>query len=83
MTFFDPNRLIYTSRTSVKKIINVKMGKSLETRQNYKSFKLILDKELSEKVINYAEANEMKITGILRLALRDFFESREKQQAGN
>ena len=56
------------------------MGKSLETRQNYKSFKLILDKELSEKVINYAEANEMKITGLLRLALKDFFESREKQQ---
>ena len=59
------------------------MGKSLETRQNYKSFKLILDKELSEKVINYAQTNEMKITGLLRLALKDFFESREKQQAGN
>ena len=59
------------------------MGKSLETRQNYKSFKIILDKSLTEKVINYAQTNEMKITGILRLALRDFFEAREKQQAGN
>ena len=36
------------------------MGKSLETRQNYKSFKMILDKGLSEKVINYAQTNEMK-----------------------
>ena len=59
------------------------MAKSIEARQNYRSFKLILDKSLSEKVINYAQTNEMKITGILRLALRDFFESREKQQAGN
>ena len=59
------------------------MGKSIETRQNYKSFKMILDKGLSDKVINYAQANEMKITGILRLALRDFFEAKEKQQAGN
>ena len=79
MTFFDPNRLIYSLRTSVKKIINIKMGKSLETRQNYKSFKIILDKSLTEKVINYAEANEIKITGILRLALRYFFEAKEKQ----
>ena len=83
MTFFDPYRLIYSPRTSVKKIINVKMGKSLESRQNYKSFKMILDKGLSDKVINYAQTNEMKITGILRLALRNFFEAREKQQAGN
>ena len=59
------------------------MGKSLETRQNYRAFKMILDKSLTEKIINYAEANEMKITGLLRLALKDFFESREKQQAGN
>lgn len=57
------------------------MAKSIETRQNYKSFKIILDKSLTEKVINYAEANEMKITGILRLALRDFFEAKEKQQS--
>ena len=59
------------------------MGKSIETKQNYKSFKMILDKGLSEKVINYAQTNEMKITGILRLALRDFFESREKQKLAN
>ena len=67
--------------TSVKKIIKSKMGKSIETRQNYKSFKMILDKGLSEKVINYAQANEMRITGLLRLALRDFFELKEKQQS--
>jgi hypothetical protein len=59
------------------------MGKSLETRQNYKSFKMILDKGLCEKVINYAQTNEMKITGILRLALKDFFETKDKQNAGN
>lgn len=57
------------------------MAKSLETRQNYKSFKMILDKGLCEKVINYAQMNEMKITGILRLALRDFFEAKDKQQS--
>ena len=56
------------------------MGKSIETRQNYRQFKLILDKSLSEKIINYTQSNEMKITGLLRLALKDFFESREKQQ---
>jgi hypothetical protein len=59
------------------------MGKSLETRQNYRAFKMILDKGLCEKVINYAQKNEMKITGILRLALKDFFESREKTQTEN
>ena len=56
------------------------MTKSIETRQNYKSFKMILDKSLSEKVINYAQQNEMKLTGILRRALRDFFESEEMKQ---
>ena len=56
------------------------MTKSVETRQNYKSFKMILDKSLSDKVINYAQQNEMKLTGILRRALRDFFESEEKKQ---
>ena len=56
------------------------MTKSVETRQNYKSFKMILDKSLSEKVINYAQQKEMKLTGILRRALRDFFESEEMKQ---
>ena len=56
------------------------MTKSTETRQNYKSFKMILDKSLSDKVINYAQQNEMKLTGILRRALRDFFESEEMKQ---
>ena len=56
------------------------MTKSVETRQNYKSFKMILDKSLSDKVINYAQQNEMKLTGILRRALRDFFESEEMKQ---
>lgn len=56
------------------------MAKSIEMRQNYRQFKLILDKGLSEKVINYAQQNEMKLTGILRRALRDFFESEEMKQ---
>ena len=56
------------------------MAKSLEMRQNYKSFKMILDKSLSDKVTQYAQSNEMKITGILRLALKNFFESKEMQQ---
>ena len=56
------------------------MEKSIESKQNYRAFKMILDKRLSEKVVNYAEENEMKITGLLRLALKDFFESKEKQQ---
>ena len=30
-------------------------------RQNYHSFKMIRDKSLSEKVINYAQETEMKI----------------------
>ena len=58
------------------------MTKSIETRQNYRSFKMILDKNLSDKIIYYAQVNEMKITGILRLALKDFFDAKEKQ-AGN
>jgi len=58
----------------------IKMAKSIEMRQNYKSFKMILDKSLSDKVTQYAQSNEMKITGILRLALRDFFESKEQQK---
>ena len=53
------------------------MTKSIEMMQNYRQFKLILDKGLSEKVINYAQQNEMKLTGLLRLALKDFFESKE------
>jgi purine-nucleoside phosphorylase len=57
-----------------------KMTKSIEIRQNYKSFKMYLDKSLSEKVYSYAQENEMKITGLLRLALKDFFESKEKQE---
>ena len=57
------------------------MAKSIEMRQNYKSFKMILDKSLSDKVTQYAQSNEMKITGLLRLALKDFFESKEKQQS--
>ena len=56
------------------------MIKNIETKQNYKSFKMILDKSLSEKVINYAKQNEMKLTGILRRALRNFFETEEKKQ---
>ena len=56
------------------------MTKSIEMMQNYRQFKVILDKALSEKVINYAQQNEMKLTGILRRALRDFFESEEKKQ---
>ena len=53
------------------------MTKSIEMMQNYRQFKVILDKALSEKVINYAQQNEMKLTGLLRLALKDFFESKE------
>ena len=49
-------------------------------RQNYKSFKMILDKPLSDKVTQYAQSNEMKITGLLRLALKNFFDSKEMQQ---
>ena len=56
------------------------MTKSIETRQNYRSFKMILDKGLSEKVLNYAQENEMKITGILRKSLKNFFESEEMKQ---
>ena len=56
------------------------MAKSIEMRQNYKSFKMILDKSLSEKVIQYTQTNEMKITGLLRLALKNFFDSKEMQQ---
>jgi len=56
------------------------MTKSIEMRQNYRSFKLILDKSLSEKVLEYAQQNEMKITGILRKSLRDFFDAEEKKQ---
>ena len=81
MTFFDLNSLIYSSNPKwVPKNNQIKMTKSAETRQNYKSFKMILDKSLSEKVINYAQQNEMKLTGILRRALRDFFESEEMKQ---
>ena len=81
MTFFDPRSLIYRSNPKwVPKNNQVKMTKSVETRQNYKSFKMILDKSLSEKVINYAQQNEMKITGILRKSLKNFFESEEKKQ---
>ena len=56
------------------------MTKSIEMSQKYKSFKLYLDKSLAEKVHSYAKDNEMKITGLLRLALKDFFESKENQQ---
>ncbi|MCX6244682.1 MAG: hypothetical protein NTU98_08255 [Bacteroidetes bacterium] len=56
------------------------MTKSIEMRQNYKSFKMYLDKSLSEKVHSYAHENEMKLTGLLRLALKDFFEAKENQQ---
>ena len=81
MTFFDPRSLIYRSNPKwVPKSNQVKMTKSVETRQNYKSFKMILDKSLSDKVIYYAEQNEMKLTGILRRALRDLFESEEMKQ---
>ena len=53
------------------------MIKSIEMMQNYRQFKVILDKALTEKVINYTQQNEMKLTGLLRLALKDFFESKE------
>ena len=53
------------------------MTKSIEMMQNYRQFKVILDKALSEKVINYAQQTELKLTGLLRLALKDFFESKE------
>ena len=53
------------------------MTKSIEMMQNYRQFKVILDKALTEKVINYTQQNEMKLTGLLRLALKDFFESKE------
>jgi len=38
-------------------------------RQNYHSFKMILDIGLSEKVIHYAKGNEMKITDIVHSVL--------------
>ena len=53
------------------------MTKSIEMMQNYRQFKVILDKALTEKAINYTQQNEMKLTGLLRLALKDFFESKE------
>ncbi len=56
------------------------MTKSIEERQNYRQFKMILDKSLSKKVLDYAQQNEMKITGILRKSLRDFFDAEEKKQ---
>ena len=53
------------------------MTKTIEQRINYRSFKMILDKSLSDKVLQYTQSNEIKITGLLRLALRDFFQAQE------
>ena len=51
MALFDLISFIYRSNPKWEKQQSTKMTKSVETRQNYKSFKMILDKSLSDKVI--------------------------------
>jgi len=56
------------------------MSKTIDEKINYRAFKMILDKSLSDKVLQYTQTNEIKITGLLRLALRDFFQAKEVKQ---